>query len=238
MKNNFRQNGVTILEMAISITIIALLAASVTAGMALKDQLALNQVIEDISNFNTALQEFEETYEGLPGDLWNAEERFGEANVGNMIVDGLSDGNGNGDKELDTGSPDETLLFWQHLAVAGLIDGTYDGVTDGVGGRPAGSMKNSIYRATTINIGTVATQGDLHIVLSKLNDEGLLSTKQAFDFDTKYDDGDPETGIIRAEDGSNETAEDCVTGSSPNLNYNLSNNGSDEFPCILHFYPS
>lgn len=225
----------TLLELAISITIIALLVAAVTAGQNIKHRLALNQVVDDISNFNSASSQFVTTYAGLAGDLYNAESLLGEANVGNETVDGNGDGNGDGDSTLETNltSPtrDETLLYWQHLAVAGFITGSFDASTTGNGGMYEGQFKNVYYQPNTDS----SQDDDLYFLVSRVTSStvgrGAFTTKEAFDYDSKYDDSDPETGTVRAVDGNEQTQYDCVTSGGE---YNLSN--TEDNACALKFY--
>lgn len=212
------KKGFTLLELSISIAVIAFLIAAVTAGRGVKHRLELNQVMEDISNFSQSLQQFEATYGGIAGDLWNAETAF----------DAINTDNGNGNAELDELPTDETLLLWQHLALAGLIEGTYD-ATAGDSGQPSGSLKGSLYRARTLWNGD---HGGIYFTAEKnAAGNGLFTTKEAFDFDSKHDNSDPNSGSIRATDGANATAEDCVTSAGE---YNLSN--EDATPCVLHFF--
>lgn len=216
-----KDSGFSIIEVSIALAIIALLVSTVIAGQNIKSRLELNQVVEDIGNIFKAVEIFKKTYGGMPGDLWNAQSAFGAANTSN----------GNGNEVLNTGSPNETLLFWQHLQLASLIEGTYDGVSAGPAGQKTGSLKYSIYSAET---DFDAENLSLTILFSKYvgsPGKGILTTKQAYDFDVKYDDSDPANGSIRAQDGSDVAAQDCVTVSNT---YNLSN--KDNTPCALRFY--
>lgn len=217
--------GFSILEISITLTIIALIVAAVTAGKNIKDRLELNQVVDGVGNISTAVATFKATYGNLPGDIFNAEETFGqtETNCGNgnnaieSSVTGVVDG--------ASGAVNETLLFWQHLALAGLIDGTYDGTTSGVGGLMQGPLKYSFY-----TVSKATASGKMAITVSKSGSVGLFTTKQGFDYDTKYDDGNPSTGNIRGIDGTGETAGDCNNAGA----YKLSN--SSEAPCVMVFY--
>jgi len=209
--------GFSLLEMSITLTIIALIAAAVLTGQRMKHRQELNQIISDISNITSAVAQFKETYGGLPGDLLDA-----------TTVLSASTSNGNGDDDLDTGTPNEELFFWQHLALAGLISGTYDGVTSGDGGVMESPLGYGFYFANKV------TGGDLFIKISKTSNGGLFTTKEAYDFDLKYDDSSPTqvTGsIIVAEDGADAAANDCVTVGNA---YNLANTTGT--PCVLNFF--
>lgn len=225
MKQNHNA-GFSLVETALSLTIVALLVAAVTAGTSVKRQLELNQIVEDVESISSAVALFQTNYDGTyPGDKFDAETIFGTSETDN--------GNGDGDLGISEGTgtnTNETLLFWQHLSLAELISGTYDGATDGVGGRMEGNIKYSLYGVSK------ATSGDLmYISVGRTGDDGngddgLFTTKEAYDFDHKYDDGDPLGGSIQAVDGAEQTATDCVNTGS----YNLTND--DENPCVLHFY--
>jgi len=228
MKNS--QQGFSILEMAISLTIIGLLVSAVTVGQNVKHSLELNLIVDDVEAINLATQEFQATHGSLPGDMYNAESVFGT---------GATD-NGNGDGDLGTTdgpgtNKNEKLLFWQHLSLAGLMDGTYDGATNSSASRKTGQMRDSIY-----DISKSTYNSSLNVTASKANAAtaagglGLFTTKEAYDYDVNYDDGDPETGTIRGADGSDASAGDCIAGVTPNLTYNVSN--TVETPCIVTFY--
>lgn len=214
----------SLLEITISLSIIALIVAAITAGQRIKHRTELAQIVSDVSNINDAFVEFESTYSGLPGDLWNAESIFGASETDN----------GDGDNAVESGgSPNESLLFWQHLELAGLIDGTYDGSSTTAGvGRMAGPLKDSVYQAVT-------DSGSEKITIEKDGVSfggGILSVKDALNFDIDYDDGDPWNGNIRASDGNDVSSEDCVCGGmgcTPTGSYNVTNTTGT--PCKLDF---
>lgn len=213
----------SILEMSISISIIALLVAAVTAGQSIKHKLELKQIVDDMSTIQKAVTDFESGYSSLPGDLYNASTALGS-----------SASNGNGDGNLDTGSPNEELLFWQHLSLAGLIDGNYDGTTNGPGGRMEGGIKRSIYNAsTTVSVGSGTDL--LNIRVSQyVNgvENSIFTPKEMYDYDFKYDDGVPNTGSIRADEGADVAANTCWDAVSTN-SYVLSQTG---VTCMAYFF--
>lgn len=226
--------GFSLLELSISITIIALLVAAVTAGQSIKHRLELNQIIDGIDNIRAAIATFKENQGSpahIPGDY-------------SLAVAKLSNGgtteNGNGNGVLETGSPNEELLFWEHLSLDGLIEGSYDGTTNGPGGRPATSIKGGLYGVHNFSQAVVgdatppnpSTPDPIYITVEKGSaGNGLFTTKEAFDYDSKYDNSDPDTGSIRATDGADAAINDCVTAGGE---YNLSNDSNS--PCVLHFF--
>lgn len=221
MDNIKLERGFTMVEMAVSMAIIGLIVASVLTGANVKRKLELSGLIDDISAISVAVQEFEATYGALPGDMYNAEAIFGAANT--------DDGNGDGDLGTSEGTDtntNETLLFWQHLQLAGLIEGAYDGATDGVGGKMESSIPYGIYTVAADATGQMSITADKEHATIR----GLLYTKEAYDILLKYDNGSPVTGVILVDEATGATAGNCVTGGNEiNLAY------TTDKPCQITF---
>lgn len=127
------QQGLTMLEVSIGILILGLVIAGVVGGQYLIENAAENAVNADMEYYSNAADQFETIYGAMPGDIADFTSHF----------PGEVDGNGNG--EIDCLS--ESLQFWRHLALAGLVKGSYDGVTDEPGiGVPAGAVEGSAIR--------------------------------------------------------------------------------------------
>lgn len=209
------------LEMAISLTIIALIIAAMTVSQQIKTRLQLNQVIEDRASIETALSSFESLYAAMPGDYWDAVTTFSSGDTHN--------GDGNNMLDSNVGGYDERLLFWQHLQLAGFLDGSYDGVSNGSGGRMAAPMNKGYYRADNTDIWG-DTEDAIYIVAEKAQGGGMFSVAQAYRYDADYDDSSPLTGKIRAGESSDETGNACITSGGE---YNLSN--SEDQICRVYF---
>lgn len=226
--------GFSLLEITISLTIIALLIAAITAGQSVKHRSELNSVMDDITTINSANTNFRDTYGSMAGDVFNAETLFGETNVGNKVADGDLEGNGNGNNKLedDLTSPtrNEKLLFWQDLAAAGLISGTYDGATIGEAGMYASQLKDIYYYPETDSDNNDVLYFLASRVISGDAGNGAFTTKETFDYDTKYDNGIPNSGIIRTEDGIDQDAGACITDNDYNLTY------TGNYACVIKFY--
>lgn len=150
-----RRLGYTLLELAIVITVIALLIGGVLVGRALIRNAELQAIVADVSRFKQAAKLFRDKYQYLPGDLPNAASFWGTDSGCNAAAlpntDGTvpntvrkretcgGNGNGiisgyNGGAEWPTaaliGSSSanrEAIRAWQHLANAALIEGSYCG---------------------------------------------------------------------------------------------------------------
>ncbi|MCH7859804.1 MAG: prepilin-type N-terminal cleavage/methylation domain-containing protein, partial [Candidatus Marinimicrobia bacterium] len=117
-----RQQGFTLVELSISLVIIALVVAAIVSGMELKRVAELRSVISDIHKFNTAIRIFENKYNYLPGDIYNASRYFP-----GCVDDEANLCNGNGDGEISPAYT-EGLRVWQHLALSNILPGPYTGL--------------------------------------------------------------------------------------------------------------
>ena len=132
--------GFTLIEMAIVLVIIALVAAGLVAGKSMIDNMQLRGIRNEASEYERAIKTFELKYGCLPGDCNKATQFFGSAGGSGMMTDnncrnpastnlgatGSCNGDGNGAISTSGGISDgEHYGVWQHLNLAGLIDGAY-----------------------------------------------------------------------------------------------------------------
>ncbi|MDA0781328.1 MAG: hypothetical protein O2942_03585 [Proteobacteria bacterium] len=214
---NFKHKvkGFSFVEMSVVLASIAAVVVMTTAGVSLMKRGKLQNIISDISSFSNSISEFKQTYDALPGDISN--------------VSSLSGANaGNGDGTIN--STDEALDVWQHLSIAGLIEGSFDGNSTnlpGIGVPPAdiegGGYKITPAASTGFNTDADATNDlpeqaliiELAGFSSSSNSLPILTSEDAKTIDERADDGNPLTGTILAEGLNN----DCVTAGGE---YNLS----------------
>ncbi len=124
---------------------------------------------------------------------------------------GVCDGNGDGQLTGNDVMPSvytEMFLFWQHLAKAGLIEGSYSGVSGPVIGTEAIIGTNSpASRVPNTGWGTDSTMSPYGNYLIYGAKDGLayiytggpaLIPEDAWNIDTKMDDGKPGTGTVVA----------------------------------------
>lgn len=232
----------SLVELSIVLVILGLLVGGVLSGQSLIRAAELRSITTEQNRWLSAIQSFRDKYFALPGDITNAQSFWGvqHATPNTCATQASTDArtcNGNGDGNILwwIGS-DEEARSWQHLANAGLIEGRYTGV----GAAPASSfapvMKigraNNWYLRTfttsfagnTTSFARPAWGNTLFFYNEAFN--GILKPEEAWNIDTKIDDGRPNGGKVLAPKGSTslpctDRAEQAVAAADANAQYNL-----------------
>ena len=145
MRTNFAPfftatRGFSLVELSIVLVILGLLTGGILAGQSLIRAAELRSVTADLARYQTASMTFRDKYLAYPGDMPNATRFWGvRAGTGSDVTchqtiattTGTCNGDGNGRSEGISGDVTlgERFLFWQHLAYAGLIEGSYTGAS-------------------------------------------------------------------------------------------------------------
>lgn len=221
----------------------------------------LRSVTQEFKNYQIAATLFQDEYQALPGDIDNAEAYWGEAHATPATCSTTSstgtetcDGDDNGSITYWTGSV-EYFRFWQHLSNAGLIEGHYTGVVDATNtfapsvNIPHSKLGNTVgwNVYTDINnhsghanfFDTTTPPGHRLSIFSRegTNSRGAFSPKEAWNIDSKMDDGHPSTGKVLAPWSDNFSAagtpcSEAADSTETEKGYNLSEEGKH---CILWF---
>jgi prepilin-type N-terminal cleavage/methylation domain-containing protein len=129
-----KNSGFTLIELSIVLVIIGFIVGGILTGQSLIDAAAQRAQVSQITKYNTAVNTFRLKYGGLPGDLaLTLATQFGFVTTGCGGSTGFRDGNGYIDGYYNGGPGNiyyilqgqlETMLFWQDLSAANLIDST------------------------------------------------------------------------------------------------------------------
>lgn len=175
-----RQPGFTLVEIAIVLIIIGLLLGGVLKGQELITSARIRNAANDFSGIAAAVYAYQDRYASLPGDDSGAAMRWG-ANVPN----GDRSGTLGGEFCADPAGAVESVYFWRHLRLSGLVAGD-----PASGAQPQNALGGLIGVQTGAGAAT-ATGG---LVLCSTN----LNGKIAEALDLQIDDGRPGTGALRA----------------------------------------
>lgn len=190
-----KQSGFTLVEIAIVLVIIGLLLGGVLKGQELINSAKVKNFAQDFRNIPLFIYGYQDKFKALPGDDAAVTAHLSGATPattpngmqGNGVI------NGNWDTVTTT---DESMLFWQHVRLAGLATGstvvaannTY-WPTNADGGRIGIESGSANYIQNTD--GATYLQG-AYVVCST----GILG-KFAKQLDITMDDGNTQTGSMR-----------------------------------------
>jgi len=173
--------GFTLIELSIVILVIALLTAGIIAGRSLIRAAELREMVSEYDRHVKAIQEFQDKYNQLPGDMTNATTYWGTDTCPTSAASSpkIATCNGSGDGKIGTSTAtgtvtagpgatsEEWFRAWQHLADAGLITGIYSG-TQGSAGALQAVVGTNIPQSKVSNAGwllmyflTTSTSSDI-----------------------------------------------------------------------------
>jgi prepilin-type N-terminal cleavage/methylation domain-containing protein len=203
MKRN--QSGFTLIEIAIVLVIIGLLLGGVLKGQELINSARVKNMATDFRNIPVYIYGYQDKFHALPGDDKDPVTHLGAPvtlvtpTAGQTLGNGLIEG-----PWLPTAVTDETLLFWQHIRVAGLATGSTTlptaaaGISAFLPSNSAGGVigiqsgTNIASKAPITDSSGAAIRGS-YIICS----DGILG-KFVKQLDTQMDDGKTDSGSMMA----------------------------------------
>lgn len=225
-RNNSRQQGFTLVEMSIVLTLTGLVTAGIVVGQSMNHQARLTRVVSEFNGIKTALNTFQMQYDAKPGDFAGAGEYWpdGQWNTSWARSNGL--GNGDNVWGSERSAFYEGVWGWQQLSRAEIIPGSYaepEELADNFTFvRPVQNLypsrfsQNAGYMLLGAEdwmgeegirdaIGNYVLLGDFASAESWDNANVLLSAEDSMILDSKMDDGLAMSGEFLSEG-------DCLTG--------------------------
>jgi prepilin-type N-terminal cleavage/methylation domain-containing protein len=185
-----RQQGFTLIEIAIVLVIIGLLLGGVLKGQELITSARVRNMISTQDGVKAAYFGFLDRFRALPGDYTQATTN---------ITGATSNGNGNGRIEtngavVNASVPQEDILVWEHISRAGFINGTYTWA-NAAGAATSPTNPYGVYMQVVYDgvygAGTVATPIALR---HNIKTGSQVPVEIIVEVDRKIDDGLPNTG--------------------------------------------
>jgi len=251
--------GFTLIELSIVLVIIGLIVGGILVGQDLIKAAEIRATVSQLEKYSTAVNTFRGKYNGLPGDLLNAG-NFGfdttrgpgaNGTDGNSDGDGLMESGGNGAAGTFAG---EVACFWDDLWVAGLISENLNN-SDGCGAvrtiNPIVSAvpitklgrNNYVLVGSTLGVNYWGVTGITSITGGVEVLDKLLTPAEAFQLDSKLDDGAGTSGSVQAMDATDgaslwNTVEGAGTCIGTAGSYNFGTNSGATQACALRMRSS
>lgn len=231
--------GFSLIELSVVLVIIGLLVGGLVVGRSYIRNAEVTAMMTEAKFYINAFGEFQLRYNNIPGDMATA----------STVWSSAYDGDGNGQilssSDVLSVTMPEVFYAFQHLHLAGLIDGGYTGESSGGAGTVLAKAGLNVPRAPMQGVaymldhpdatdgvvssdsfyfdgdyGHVLRVGALDAAGMGLPDGVFLSPEQTQSLDLKFDDGKPGMGWIMTPHHT--SLEDCTTSDTPSSSaYNV-----------------
>src|SRR6267143_2750965 len=191
-----RQQGFTLVEIAIVLVIIGLLLGGILKGQEMITQAKIKNVIADFSGVSAAYHGYQDRYRAIPGDDPNAAGRWTTtpaaiSGSGNGVVDGTYN---NTCPAVSVSGTPESCMWWDHLRRAGFVSGNgaqqpFNAVTGQIGVQTGNGSAAPVLGAAS------GVGGFSGLIICSAN----LPDKIAIAVDTQMDDGQRLSGTVRGQ---------------------------------------
>lgn len=212
----------SLVELSIVLVILGLLVGGVLSGQSLIRAAELRAISTQVNQYTSALNAFRDKYFALAGDMTNATSFWGTATgcPNDGAATGVCNGDGDGRLGITPGNSCESQEVWRHLAKAGLVEGSYTTLAAAscfnvsTLGTNIPATRLSSVGITLTWTGNIVTSGVFPNNLlytgnygnayfigiagptNHLTGGNAFTTEEAWNIDTKMDDGSPDSGIV------------------------------------------
>ena len=202
-----KQTGFTLIELAIVLVIIGLLLGGVLRGQELINSAKVKNMAADFRSIPVYIYGYQDKFKSLPGDDAAAVGHVGATTPGNGS--GAIDGNWN-----STTPANESVLFWQHVRLAGLATGST--TLPPAGASPFYPTNSDGGRIGVSSVNPITDLPGAYFMCS-----GGILGKFAKQLDTTIDDGTPDGGSFRASATAQGSANTAATAYVDNTAYTV-----------------
>ncbi|MFK8067333.1 MAG: prepilin-type N-terminal cleavage/methylation domain-containing protein [Gammaproteobacteria bacterium] len=203
IKYSKKQQGFTLVEIAIVLVIIGLLLGGVLKGQELINSARVRNMADQNSGIQAAYYGFVDRYRSVPGDMLplDACNAIGANQLEVASCASYAIG-GNGNGRLEEGDFPEAAAVWRHLTAANFLTNSYTGVAANNGVytvntvAPANAFGGRVLLGTTDTYLTTASSTAstrLGFIVGRETPVTILA-----ELDTKVDNGKPQSGVLRA----------------------------------------
>lgn len=227
-----QQQGFSLVELSIVLVILGLLVGGIMTGQNLIHAAELRAITKEAEQYQSVINLFRDKYLAIPGDMENASAFWVEAAADCTYVPPAATGtqtcNGDGDGDGWVDYNHEQFTFWHHLTNAGLITGGLDGVAvDSNDYRKGENAPNSKFGNAFWAVDPLGdVTGDGHRFNGQYGhaffiagghggpnwpDYAIMTPEDAWNVDTKVDDGKPGRGQVVSIRRSADSYFNCTT---------------------------
>jgi len=213
-KDPIRKSAFSLVEMAIVLIIIGILASTAFVAIDIKQGAAVRLAAKEIEEINVAISNFYDSFHEVPGDFDKTTQYWP-----NDCSGGASACNGDGDNIIEAYK--EAHLAWLHLSAANLYPGQFTGAGDGDSNTetaginvPASVFNGAQYAIIHYEWDEFPDQHMILLAAKKNSDVAktrALDANSAYELDARIDDGKPGSGSVYGRNGYNGSDWDSTT---------------------------
>ena len=227
-----QKSAFTLIELTIVIVIISFIISVIMISSTMINNSQIQSVIKEIATIKSAVENFKQQYDNLPGDYpyattmgWNNSSCSSNNSCngnGDGIISPTTTGQANRNYSLTL---NEDMLAWLHLSKAKLLPGNFNGalITSGSPATginiPAGKLPSAGYNLQYSNLDSIYSYynslngNSIRLINNYQMNYSVISPYDAYSIDKKIDDGVASSGKILSTPGSETSPSipNCIT---------------------------